>query len=154
MSKRKDFYSSAMIIAIIAGLFFALSGACTGLFAWDAEFGQGSGGYGPRHWYEALAIGAFGLVPFGLMLWAGIRGVRRGANKISAIIFLITALPFLFYGFGGFFTLLTELSRDYAPSPSILLLPVIGFGFGVLLAYTAIRMFMHKPKSLPEQSFE
>lgn len=153
MTNPKNFYASTLTIAIIAGLFFALSGACTGLFAWDAEFGQG-GGYQPNHWYEALAIGAFGLIPFGLMLWAGVRGVRRGANKTSAIIFLIAGLPFFAYGCLGFFSLLGEFRHARAPSFVLLLVMLALLAFGAFLGYTSIRMFMHKPKSLTEQSFE
>ena len=86
--QRNKFPATVIIIIIFAGAIFLLSGLCTGIFAWDAEINE-TGGYTPNHWYEALFIGSFALIPSGLMLWAALRQMRRGANKISGIIFLI-----------------------------------------------------------------
>jgi len=86
--KTNKFPATVIIVIIFAGAIFLLSGLCTGLFAWDAEK-TGGGAYSPGHWYEALFIGSFALIPSGLMLWAAIRQMGRGNNKVSGIIFLI-----------------------------------------------------------------
>jgi len=72
----------------------------------------------PRRWYEALMIGSIALIPSGLMLWAALRQMRHGNNKISGIIFLIA---------GGFILLICLLSASTNTAPFIGLL----FGLGV-----------------------
>lgn len=99
MTKNK-FPATVIIVIIFAGAIFLLSGLCTGVFAWDAEMTGGSA-YSPGHWYEALLVGSFALIPSGLMLWAALRQMRRGNNKVTGIIFLI---------FGGILSLFAALS--------------------------------------------
>ena len=112
MSVRKNnFPATVIIVIILAGAIFLLSGLCTGGFAIQAEFGEPDA-YSPRHWYEALLIGSFALIPSGFMLWAAIRQMRRGNNKISGVIFLIAGALLGLYGlvtFLGFFVRVTGL---------------------------------------------
>ncbi len=100
--KKNSFPATVIIVILFFGAIFLLSGLCTGLFALEAEFGDG-GAYAPSHWYEALFIGSFALLPSGLMLWAAIRQIRRGNNKISGIIFLIAGALMGLYGVVGLF---------------------------------------------------
>jgi len=88
---KNNFPATVAIVIIFAGAIFLLSGLCTGMFAIEAGT-PGSGSYWFKNWYEAVLFGSVGFVPSGLMLWAGIRQGRRGANKISGIIFSIIGL--------------------------------------------------------------
>ena len=109
--QKNNFPATVIIVIILAGAIFLLSGLCTGGFAWQAEMGEPDA-YSPRHWYEAVLIGAFALVPSGLMLWAAIRLVRRGNNKISGVIFLIAGALLGLYGLVtllGFFVRVIDL---------------------------------------------
>ena len=95
--RKNNFPATVVIVIIFFGAIFLLSGLCTGLFAIEAER-TGGGAYAPNHWYEALFIGSFALLPSGLMLWAAIRQIRRGNNKVSGVIFVIAGILFGLYG--------------------------------------------------------
>ena len=88
---KNNFPATVAIVIIFAGAIFLLSGLCTAIFAVDAENPNTSSMWAMR-WYEAIMFGSIVFVPSGLMLWAGIRQGRRGANKISGIIFSIIGL--------------------------------------------------------------
>lgn len=94
---KNDLPNSIAIIFLIFGTIFVLSGACTGILAWEAEFSEG-GGYRVQKWYEAAMFGSIALVPSGLMLWAAIRQTRRGNNKVSGVIFTLAGICILLTG--------------------------------------------------------
>lgn len=95
--RKNNFPATVIIVIIFFGAIFLLSGLCTGFFMIEAERPNG-GSYYLSHWYEAFLFGSITLIPSSLMLWAAIRQIRRGNNKVSGVIFVIAGILFGLYG--------------------------------------------------------
>lgn len=133
--RKNNFPATVVIVIIFFGAIFLLSGVCTGIFAIEAEFGD-AGAYAPTRWYEAFFIGSFALIPSGVMLWAAIRQIRRGNNKVSGVIFLIAGVLFGLYGLlsslGSIFNIMTLSSTSFRGERFGYFLGGVIFAFAVL----------------------
>lgn len=157
--RKNNFPATVVIVIIFFGAIFLLSGLCTGLFAIEAER-TGGGAYAPNHWYEALFIGSFALLPSGLMLWAAIRQIRHGNNKISATLFLIAGVLGILF---GLFILMSGInsyvrmseyaaragrSYDYRAMSWSLTFTFIFVAIGAWFIKVGLKIFRHKPANL------
>lgn len=150
---KNNFPATVVIIIIIFGAIFALSGLCTGVFAWNAEIGGGDA-YSPNHWYEAVMIGSVALVPSGLMLWAAIRQARLGNNKVSGVILLIAGVLITLYGLmstlGNTFivaSIIFGTPSGFGSTGSVILfaLAILTLAAGLWLLRVAIKILRNKP---------
>ena len=164
MSVRKNnFPATVIIVIILAGAIFLLSGLCTGGFAIQAELGEPDA-YSPRHWYEALLIGSFALIPSGLMLWAALRQMRRGNTKISGVIFLIAgslaalmSILNLVDFAGRLLYAITNADMSGRIGPGLLSLAfvMLMLAAGIWLVYVGIKILRNKgPAPISPETFD
>ena len=85
------------LVIIFGAVAFLVSGMCTGGVA--SQTGS-SGGYGPSIIWEALAFGAFGLVPAALFIflgwWVGKRGHNGWLNLLLVLLGIYMVVIILF----------------------------------------------------------
>lgn len=157
--KKNNFPATVVIVIIFFGAILLLSGLCTGMFAVQA--GQpGSGSYWIQNWYEAVFIGSFALIPSSFMLWAAIRQIRRGNNKVSGVIFLIAGilstlfvLFILTAGINSYFRMLEYAARNgsdyhFSNLSRSLLFTLIFVAIGAWLIRVGIKIVRHKSANL------
>lgn len=88
------------IVALVIGIpIFLLSGLCTGFFSLDLLQGTSADLAVYVTLWEVFVIGAFGYVPAGFLIWAGLRIRKRGTNSVSTFIISITLISFSLFIF-------------------------------------------------------
>ena len=165
--KKNSFPATVIIVILFFGAIFLLSGLCTGFFALEAKFGDAGAYYTPSHWYEALFIGSFALLPSGLMLWAAIRQIRRGNNKVSGVIFFIAGGLVTLYGLlavgSNAVTLLQQVvsgaDNRYGPSVltnvKFLIVTLLMLAAGIWLFIVALKILRkNKPREVNPETFD
>ena len=153
---KNHFQATVIIVITFFGAIFLLSGLLTGLHAWFAADGQ-KNSFTDALWGDALFIGSFVFLPSGLMVWAGLRQMRRGNNKFSGIIFFIAGAGLGLYGLRSLIQsilFITSVPLGYFGSRPVvfsfialaLAVPVILCGYWLLRV--SIRILRNKPYPL------
>ena len=140
MTKRKEFFKSALTIAIFASVILALSGACTGIFMSNPG--------------DALSLGLPFIVPSGCLLWASIRTIKQGVNIYSAWIFTLIGSLLIALCFFGIYLALAE-ARGHAMVFAVMgLIPILGLIISCAILGLGIAMFRRSSRISQENIHE